>query len=77
MRRITAAWDMTCGGRICVAPSKLGHPEDLPVRKGQQVEVTVRIDEPVEPTWPLRGLPVRLTDPFLPANPESEWEADR
>lgn len=51
--------------------------EDLPVRKGQQVEVTVRIEEPVEPTWPLRGLPVRLKDPFLPAISESEWEAGR
>ena len=51
--------------------------EDLPVRRGQQVEVTVRIDDAVEPDWPLRGLPVKLTDPFLPAIPESEWEADR
>ncbi len=51
--------------------------EDLPVRKGQQVEVTVRITEPVAPTFPLRGRPVKLKDPFLPAIPESEWEAGR
>ncbi len=49
--------------------------EDLPVRKSQQVEVTVRIEEPIEPTWPLRGLPVKLDLPFEPASDESEWEA--
>lgn len=51
--------------------------ENLPVRAGQQVEVIVRIEESAEPGWPLRGLPVTLKDPFLPAIPESEWEAGR
>ena len=51
--------------------------ENLPVRAGQRVEVTVDIEEPVKPRWPLKGLPVRLEDPFGPAVPESEWDAER
>lgn len=51
--------------------------DNLPVKKGQQVEVTVQIPDPVRPSMPLRGLPVRLIDPFLPAVPETDWESDR
>ncbi|MFN2238871.1 MAG: hypothetical protein ABR524_05735 [Thermoanaerobaculia bacterium] len=51
--------------------------EDLPVRAGQSVEVTIDIEDPVRPRWPLRGLPVRLKDPFGPAVPDSEWDAGK
>ena len=50
--------------------------DDLPVKKGQRVEVTLRIEPPSPPAYPLRGLPVRLIDPFLPVD-ESEWESSR
>lgn len=51
--------------------------EELPVRQGDTVEVTVRIHERVPPSWPLRGLPVKLHDPFAPATDPSEWDAIR
>ena len=41
--------------------------EGVPVTKGQQVEVTIRIEEPSPPPHPLRGLPVRYDEPFGPA----------
>jgi hypothetical protein len=47
--------------------------DGLPVRKGQQVEVTVRITEPQPPTYPLRGLPFRYDHPFLPVD-ETDWD---
>jgi len=47
--------------------------EDVPVLPGQQVEVTIAIDDPVLPAFPLRGLPFRLDDPFGPAVDPSEW----
>jgi hypothetical protein len=50
--------------------------EDVPVRSGQEIEVTLRIPEPVSATFPLRGLPVRYVDPFLPVD-EAEWDASR
>jgi len=49
--------------------------DDLPVTKGQLVDVTVEIDAPTKPTYPLRGLPFRLREPFEPAVDESEWNA--
>jgi hypothetical protein len=51
--------------------------EGVPVRVGQEVDVTIHIEEPVRPTFPLRGLPVRYDDPFLPAVTESEWDAGK
>lgn len=50
--------------------------EDVPVKSGQEVEVTIRIPEPVEATFPLRGLPVRYVDPFRPVD-DDEWDASR
>lgn len=49
--------------------------ENLPVKKGQQVEVVVRIEEPSTPAFSLRGLPVRYKEPFAPATDESDWDA--
>lgn len=49
--------------------------EGLPVKKGQRVEVTVSVPEPARPAYPLRGLPVRYDEPFLPATDESDWDA--
>ena len=49
--------------------------DGVPVTEGQQVEVTIRIEDPVLPSYPLRGLPFRLDDPFGPAVDESEWNA--
>jgi hypothetical protein len=51
--------------------------EDAAFTSGQRAEVTVRIEEPARPAYPLRGLPVRLIDPFGPAIDESEWDAER
>lgn len=51
--------------------------EDVPVRKGDYVEVILRIEERTAPTWPLRGMPVKLHQPFAPAVDESEWDAER
>lgn len=51
--------------------------DGLPVKKGQQVEVTVKLAERTRPTMPLRGLPVRLIDPFLPAASEDDWDAGK
>ena len=51
--------------------------DGVPVKKGQQVEVTVKVMERPRPTMPLRGLPVRFIDPFLPAVDESEWDAEK
>ncbi|HVT43912.1 MAG TPA: hypothetical protein VMT00_05930 [Thermoanaerobaculia bacterium] len=52
--------------------------EGIPVRTGQHVEVTVTIDEEIPRTvYPLRGLPVRYDEPFLPAVPESDWDASK
>src|SRR5512138_3785105 len=50
--------------------------DDLPVKSGQEVEVTIRIPEPVAATFPLRGLPVRYVDPFRPVD-DDEWDASR
>lgn len=49
--------------------------EGLPVKKGQRVEVTISLQEPAPPTYPLRGLPVRYDEPFHPAADESDWDA--
>ena len=51
--------------------------EGVPVSKGQQVEVTIRIEDPSLPGRPLRGLPFRLDEPFEPAVDESEWNASK
>jgi hypothetical protein len=47
--------------------------EGVPVVEGQQIEVTIKISDPVSPGYPLRGLPFRLDDPFGPAVDPSEW----
>jgi hypothetical protein len=49
--------------------------DGVPVTQGQQVEVTIRIEDPVLPGYPLHGRPFRLDDPFGPAVDESEWNA--
>ena len=51
--------------------------DGIPVTKGQQVEVVIRVEEPAKPTYPQRGLPIRYEEPFLPAVPESEWDASK
>lgn len=51
--------------------------ENVPVHTGQQVEVTLRIEEAGPARFPLRGLPVRYVDPFLPAVDDSDWDASR
>lgn len=51
--------------------------EDSSFTSGQRAEVTVRIEEPVKQPYPLRGLPVRLVDPFGPADDDSEWDAEK
>jgi hypothetical protein len=45
--------------------------DGVPVTKGQEVEVTIRIVEPP------RGGPFRYDDPFGPAVDESEWDASK
>ncbi len=50
--------------------------DDVPVRSGQEIEITLRIPQPGEATFPLRGLPVRYVDPFLPVD-ENDWNASR
>lgn len=50
--------------------------DDVPVKSGQEIEVTVRIPHAGGATFPLRGLPVRLVDPFLPVD-DDEWDAGR
>ena len=47
--------------------------DGVPVVEGQQIEVTIKIEDPVLPAYPLRGLPFRLADPFGPAVDPSEW----
>jgi|GEM_PF-888271 hypothetical protein len=47
--------------------------DDVPVFQGQQIEVTIKFEDPVLPTYPLRGLPVWFEDPFGPAVDPSEW----
>jgi len=51
--------------------------DGVPVTKGQQVEVTIRIDEPSRAPHPLRGLPVGYDEPFGPAVDEPEWDASK
>ena len=51
--------------------------EGVPVKRGQQVEVTILIGETTQPTFPLKGLPVKLKEPFSPAVDESEWDASK
>ena len=49
--------------------------DGVPVTEGQEVEVTVRIEDPVPVTYPLFGLPFRDIEPFEPAVDPSEWDA--
>ena len=51
--------------------------DGVPVTKGQEVEVTIRIDDPSLPGYPLRGLPFRYDQPFAPAVDDSEWDASK
>ena len=55
--------------------------EGLPVHAGDQVEVIVRAKEPghpkAQPSYPLRGKPYRFEDPFSPAVPPEEWDANQ
>jgi len=49
--------------------------DGVPVTQGQEVEVTVRVEDPVPITNPLFGLPFRYIEPFEPAVDPSEWDA--
>lgn len=49
--------------------------DGVPVTEGQEVEVTIRIEDPVPATYPLFGLPFRYVEPFEPAADPSEWDA--
>ena len=49
--------------------------DGVPVTEGQEVEVTVRVEDPVPVTYPLFGLPFRYIEPFEPAVDPSEWDA--
>jgi hypothetical protein len=49
--------------------------DGVPVTEGQEVEVTVRVEDPVPVTYPLLGLPFRYIEPFEPAVDPSEWDA--
>ncbi|MEA2239591.1 MAG: hypothetical protein QOC81_4315 [Thermoanaerobaculia bacterium] len=49
--------------------------DDVPVTEGEEVEVTIRIEDPVPVTYPLFGLPFRYIEPFEPAVDPSEWDA--
>lgn len=50
--------------------------DGVPVRKGQEVEVIIRVDAPPAPDYPLRGTPIRYDDPFLPVD-DGEWDASK
>ncbi|HEX7705325.1 MAG TPA: hypothetical protein VF701_02605 [Thermoanaerobaculia bacterium] len=50
--------------------------DDLPVKKGEEIEVIVRLPSREKPSRRLRGLPVQYVDPFLPVD-ERDWDADR
>jgi hypothetical protein len=47
----------------------------LPLRVGEQVEIVVRSHEP-SGEYPLRGTPIRYTDPFGSVA-EDDWDATR
>jgi hypothetical protein len=49
--------------------------DGVPVTEGQEVEVTVKVPDPVPVAYPLFGLPFRYIEPFEPAVDPSEWDA--
>lgn len=49
--------------------------DGVPVTEGQEVKVTIRIEDPVPVTSPLFGLAFRYIEPFEPAVDPSEWDA--
>ncbi len=52
--------------------------QGLPLPEGAHVEVIVLVkDQPAQPLRPLRGTPYRYDEPFEPAVPAAEWEAER
>jgi hypothetical protein len=44
--------------------------DGLPVSKGDELEVTIRSHQNTKPSFPLRGLPVKYTEPFKPVDEE-------
>ena len=52
---------------------------DLPFMPGARVQIIVqeRADEPVAVTFPLRGLPGEMREPFEPATDADAWDALR
>lgn len=50
--------------------------DGLPVRKGDELEVTIRSPREGKPSFPLRGVPVKYTEPFLPVD-DVEWDAQK
>lgn len=59
-------------GKVVVLQDGRVVVEGVPVRQGQQVDVTILIDDDARPGRPLRGLPFRYDEPFLPVD-ESDW----
>jgi hypothetical protein len=49
--------------------------DGVPVKEGQEVEVTIRIEDPEVASFPSHDLPFRYDDPFGAAVDESEWDA--
>jgi len=49
--------------------------DGVPAFEGQEVEVIIRIVDPLPATYPLFGLPFRYVEPYEPAVDPSEWDA--
>jgi len=49
--------------------------DGLPVLEGDEVEVSIKVLDPIPPSYPLHGAPLRYDDPFEPAVDPSEWDA--
>jgi hypothetical protein len=49
--------------------------DGVPVTEGQEVEVTILIEDPAPVPHPRFGLPFRYVEPFEPAVDPSEWDA--
>ncbi len=61
-------------GKVTVLQDGKVVVEGVPVRQGQEVDVTIRINDEVRPGRPLRGLKFRYDEPFLPVD-GNEWTA--
>ena len=71
---------VTIQTRTAVGPDGTLTVENLPLPPGTKVELTIRAETPESPgevDYPLRGQKVIYIDPFEPAVPESDWEANQ